>query len=89
MIFSIKLASLTRTIDTSLEFNARYSSLDDVALSDPTLYRTLVGCLVYLTITKSDIAYVVHVVSQYVASLTTVHWAAVLYILRYLWGIQF
>jgi hypothetical protein len=42
-------------------------------LIDPTLYRTIVGSLVYLTITRPDIAYVVHVVSQFVASPTTVH----------------
>jgi len=58
-------------------------------LIDPTLYRTIVGSLVYLTITCPDIAYVVHVVSQFVASPTTVHWAAVLRILRYLRGIVF
>ena len=45
--------------------------------------------MVYLTITRPDIAYVVHVVSQFVASPTTVHWAAVLRILRYLRSIVF
>ncbi|XP_062100078.1 uncharacterized mitochondrial protein AtMg00810-like [Humulus lupulus] len=77
------------TVDTPLELNAMYSSSDGVALSDPSLYRTLVGSLVYLTITKPDIAYAVHIVSQFVASPTTVHWAAVLRILRYLRGTQF
>ena len=51
---------------------------------DPILYRTIVGSLIYLTITRPDIAYAVHVVSQFVASPTIVHWAAVLRILRYL-----
>ncbi|KAK0603624.1 hypothetical protein LWI29_006895 [Acer saccharum] len=50
----------------------------------PTLYRTIVDSLVYLTITRLNIAYVVHIVSQFVASHTSVHWAAVLRILRYL-----
>jgi hypothetical protein len=45
--------------------------------------------LVYLTITRPDIAYAVHVVSQFVASPTTIHWATVLRILRYLRGIIF
>jgi hypothetical protein len=58
-------------------------------LIDPTLYCIIAGRLVYLTITRPDIAYGVHVVSQFVASPTTVHWAAVLRILRYLRGIVF
>ena len=58
-------------------------------LSDPTLYHSIVGSLVYLTITRPDITYVIHVVSQFVASPTTVHWATVLRILRYLRGIVF
>jgi len=50
--------------------------------SDPTLYHTIIGSLVYLTITRPNITYVVHVVSQFVTSPTTVHWAAALRILR-------
>jgi len=68
-------------MDTPIEVNARYSSSDGLPLIDPTLYRTIIGNLAYLTITFPNIAYVVHVVSQFVASPTTVHWAAVLRIL--------
>jgi hypothetical protein len=78
-----------KTVDTPIEVNARYSSSEGLPLIDPTLYRTIVGSLVYLTITRSDIVYAVHVVSQFVASPTTVHWAAVLRILRYLRGTVF
>ncbi|XP_022841892.1 uncharacterized protein LOC111365567 [Olea europaea var. sylvestris] len=87
----IECARLTdnKSADTPLESNARYSSSDGVLLTDPTLYRTIVGCLVYLTITRPDIAYAIHIVSQFVSAPTTVHWAAVVRILRYLHGTCF
>ena len=78
-----------KTVDTPIEVNAKYSSFDGVSLSDPTLYRAIVGSLVYLTNTRLNIAFVVHVVSQFVSSPTTVHWAVVLRILRYLRGTIF
>ncbi|XP_057444144.1 uncharacterized mitochondrial protein AtMg00810-like [Lotus japonicus] len=61
----------TGTVDTPLEMNTQYNSSNGVPLKDHTLYRTLVGSLVYPTITRPDIAYAVHVVSQYVSSPTT------------------
>jgi hypothetical protein len=61
-----------------------YSFSDNLPLLDPTLYPAVVGSLVYLTITHPDIAYVVHVIGQFVVSPTTVHWATILCILRYL-----
>ncbi|XP_073280660.1 secreted RxLR effector protein 161-like [Primulina huaijiensis] len=42
-----------------------------------------------MLVTRPDIAHAVHVVSQFVTAPTTVHWAAVLRILRYLRGTQF
>ncbi|XP_019431143.1 PREDICTED: uncharacterized protein LOC109338379, partial [Lupinus angustifolius] len=88
-ILDLVSLSGTKVVDNPLETNARYTSSDGVPLSEPTLYRTLVGSLVYLTITRPDIAYAVHIVSQFVSSPTTVPWAAVLRILHYLRGTQF
>ncbi|XP_022859623.1 uncharacterized protein LOC111380324 [Olea europaea var. sylvestris] len=79
----------TKIADTPLESNARYSPSDGVPLTDHTLYCTIVGCLVYLTITRPNIAYVVYIVSKFVSAPTTVHWAAVVRILRYLRGTCF
>jgi hypothetical protein len=62
-----------KIVDTPIEVNARYSSSNGLPLTDPTLYFTIIGSLIYLTITHSDITYVIHVVSQFVASPTTVH----------------
>ena len=61
----LKRARLTdnKTVDTPIEVNAKYSSYNGVPLSDPTLYHTIIGSLVYLPISHPDITYVVHVVS--------------------------
>ena len=58
-------------------------------MSNPSLYRRLVGNLVYLTITRPDISYAVHQVSQYLSTPQSTHYAAILRILRYLKGTLF
>ncbi|KAL7617817.1 hypothetical protein Lser_V15G02567 [Lactuca serriola] len=78
-----------QTVDTPLETNARYSPTDGIPLSDLNLYRTVVGSLVYLTVTCPDIAHAIHIVNQFVTAPTSVHWGAVLRIMRYLCGTQF
>jgi hypothetical protein len=50
------------------------------------MYRRLVGKLNYLTVTRPDIAYPVSIVSQFMASPRTTHWAALEQILCYLKG---
>ncbi|KAJ9567001.1 hypothetical protein OSB04_002967 [Centaurea solstitialis] len=56
---------------------------------DPTLYRQLVGSLVYLTVTRLGITYAVHIVSQFMTAPCSDHYATVLRILRYLKGTMF
>ena len=58
-------------------------------MSNPSLYRRLVGSLVYLTVTRPDISYVIHQVSQYLYAPQSTHYAAFLRILRYLKDILF
>ncbi|GFP94834.1 uncharacterized mitochondrial protein atmg00810 [Phtheirospermum japonicum] len=53
------------------------------AFKDPTLYRSLVGALQYLTITRPDLSYAVSSVSQLLQSPTEDHFLAVKRILRY------
>lgn len=55
-------------------------------LKDPTVYRSIVGALQYLTSSRPDIAYAVNTVCQFMTSPTDVHYAAVKRILRYLQG---
>ena len=79
----------SKTVDTPVEFNAHLTPSGGKPLFNPSLYRCLVGSLVYLTVTRSDISYVVHQVSQYLSAPWSTHYAAVLRILRYLKGTLF
>uniref|UniRef100_A0A2N9EVL3 CCHC-type domain-containing protein n=1 Tax=Fagus sylvatica TaxID=28930 RepID=A0A2N9EVL3_FAGSY len=79
----------TKVVSTPLEMNARLTPLDGTPLSDATLYRQLVGSLVYLTVTRPDIAHAVHLVSQFLSAPHSTHYAAVLHILRYIKGTMF
>ncbi|XP_070679368.1 uncharacterized mitochondrial protein AtMg00810-like [Malus domestica] len=54
--------------------------------SNPGFYQRMVGKLIYLTITRPDIAYSMSLVSQFMHSSTLVHWEIVKRILRYLKG---
>ncbi|XP_049352678.1 secreted RxLR effector protein 161-like [Solanum verrucosum] len=53
---------------------------------DNTLFKQLVGCLIYLTITKSDIMYYVGLVSRYMEHPKEIRLLASKRILRYLQG---
>ena len=59
---------------------------EEDSLSDPTLYRSIVGSLLYLTFTRPDIAYAVNTVCQFMAKPTEIHFGAVKRILRFLKG---
>jgi hypothetical protein len=57
---------------------------DKLSSEDATKYRSIVGALQYLLLTRPDLSFCVNRVCQYMASPTTLHWAAVKRILRYL-----
>ncbi|KAM7469310.1 hypothetical protein LguiA_007493 [Lonicera macranthoides] len=87
----IARAGLTdgKTAPTPLETNLKLTPLDGTPLNDGTLYRQLVGSFVYLTVIRPDIAYAVHLVSQFMSASRSTHYAIVLQILRYLKGTLF
>jgi len=74
---------------TPLEVNVKFSPTYSTPLTDAKLHRQLVGSLVYLTVTRPDVAYALHFVSQFMAALCTTHYPAVLWFLCYIKGSLF
>eukprot|EP00253_Pinus_taeda_P009689 PITA_09689 len=53
---------------------------------DPTLYRQLIGSLMYLVNTRPDICYTVNTLSQFTMEPKRAQWAAAKHILKYFQG---
>ncbi|XP_047326739.1 uncharacterized mitochondrial protein AtMg00810-like [Impatiens glandulifera] len=79
----------TKVVNTPFDSTEYLVATDGIPLSDETLYQQLVGSLIYLIVTRPNIAYVVHIVSQFMSSPRTTHFSVVLCILRYIRGILF
>ncbi|XP_019166976.1 PREDICTED: uncharacterized protein LOC109162748 [Ipomoea nil] len=64
----------------------KLNSQEGVPLTDPEVYRKLVGKLLYLTNTRPDISHSVQHLSQFVDKPTNIHLTAAHRVLRYLKG---
>jgi histone deacetylase 1/2 len=75
-----------KPVTTPLSSSSKMSVIDGTPLGqeDATKYRSIVGALQYLTLTRPDISYSVNKVCQYLHSPTTSHMSAVKRILRFL-----
>ena len=67
-----------------IDLRKRFFFFFELPLSNPSLYRRLVGSLVYLIATRPEISYDVHQVSQYLSVPRSTHYTAILRIFRYL-----
>jgi histone deacetylase 1/2 len=70
---------------SSIEKLSLYSG-EKLGQEDSTNYRSIVGALQYLTLTRPDISFSVNKVCQFLHAPTTLHWSAVKRILRYVQG---
>lgn len=71
---------------TPMEQNHKLLSDDGPAYKNPARYQKFVGKLVYLAITRPELSYSIHVLSQVMHKPREVHWEAVVRVLRYLKG---
>ena len=58
-----------KTVDTPVELNAHLTHSKGKPLSNPSLYKRLVSSLVYLTVTRRDISYVVHQMCKFLCNI--------------------
>lgn len=77
-----------KPVNTPLSISEKFSASSGKLLSDKdsTNYRSVVGGLQYLTLTRPDIAFAVNKACQYLHCPTTNHWIGVKRILRYISG---
>lgn len=67
-----------------MEQSARLSSNNGDGLPNPSLYRRLIGKIFYLTLTRLDISYSVHKLSQFMSAPKMPHLQVAYKILKYL-----
>jgi hypothetical protein len=79
-------ASLTNhwTVETPMEPNIHLTPTDGEHLENPTRYRYIIRSLVYLSVTRPDISYSVHILNQFVYAPTQIHYSHILRVMCYL-----
>ncbi|KAL0326705.1 UNVERIFIED_CONTAM: Retrovirus-related Pol polyprotein from transposon RE2 [Sesamum angustifolium] len=73
-----------KTVTTPLVTGEKYQKEDGSQKVDGSMYRSLIGSLLYLTATRPDIMFATSLLSRFMQSPSQVHYAAAKRILRYL-----
>jgi hypothetical protein len=76
--------SEAKPIGSPMSSSLVLSKFQGTTMTDSPLYRSTVGSLQYLSLTRPDVAFAVNKVSQFMQDPRDTHWTAVKRILRYL-----
>lgn len=77
-----------KPIDTPFPTAWKITKIEGTELPNPSKYKRLIGRLLYLTVTRPDIAFAIKQLSQFMDKPTNQHWKLGLRVLRYLKGVQ-
>jgi hypothetical protein len=75
-----------KSMTTPMTIHLKLLSDKSSDLVDPTIYRQLIGFLMYMVNTRPDICFAVNTLSQHMVEPRQVHWMATKHMLRYLRG---
>ena len=75
-----------KPVETPMVTNHGLQNVEGAEMTDQERYRSMVGKLIYLSHTRTDIVYAVGVLSKFMHRPQVEHMAAVMRILRYLKG---
>jgi len=76
----------SKPISTPMDYSLTLSMAVGSSILDASIYRRLLGRLVYLTNSKPDISFVVSKLSQFLSQPSSIHLQAALHVLRYIKG---
>lgn len=74
----------SKPVNTPMDPRKTLNEFDGILLDDPTSYRRLIGRLIYLNITRLDIAFAVQQLSQFMSNPRDIYMNAAKHLLRYL-----
>ena len=76
----------SKPVSIPMEQYHQLTAEDTPLLADPKQYCRLVGRLVYLMITRPELCYTIHLLSQFMQQPREAHWNAALRVIRFLKG---
>ena len=75
-----------RRLESKIKQKEKFYKEDGAEKVDEKLYRSLIGCLMYLSASRPDILHAVSLLSRYMNCASRIHFQAVKRVLRYVKG---